>query len=216
MLKCVLWGASGHAKVLASLIDQMGGTVDATLDVNPEVPQILGVKSHRGSDALLQWLSFTQMPEDYTGVICIGGDRGADRLFVVEQFRQAGIQLTPLIHPLAHVDRTACLGVGSHVLAGALLAAEVQVGEGCIINHSVNIDHESTVGDGVHIAPGAVVSGLVRIESCAFVGAGSVILPRLTIGAHATVGAGAVVTRSVAPHTIVVGNPARPLTRGKL
>ncbi|MDY0213475.1 MAG: WxcM-like domain-containing protein, partial [Desulfuromonadaceae bacterium] len=35
------------------------------------------------------------------------------------------------------------------------------------------------------------------------------ILPGITVGENAMVGAGAVVTRSVPPHAIVVGNPAR-------
>ena len=41
------------------------------------------------------------------------------------------------------------------------------------------------------------------------IGAGAVVLPRLQIGDDAMVGAGAVVTRSVPPHAVVVGNPAR-------
>lgn len=43
----------------------------------------------------------------------------------------------------------------------------------------------------------------------ASIGANATILPGLEIGIGALVGAGAVVTRSVPPHAIVVGNPAR-------
>lgn len=44
-----------------------------------------------------------------------------------------------------------------------------------------------------------------------WIGHGALILPGVTIGDGAIVGAGAVVARSVAPYTIVAGNPARPL-----
>ncbi|WP_336486987.1 chloramphenicol acetyltransferase [Methylobacterium nigriterrae] len=46
-----------------------------------------------------------------------------------------------------------------------------------------------------------------------WIGHGAVVLPGRTVGTGAVVGAGAIVTRDVAPYTIVVGNPARPLRR---
>jgi acetyltransferase-like isoleucine patch superfamily enzyme len=53
----------------------------------------------------------------------------------------------------------------------------------------------------------------VRIEDDVFVGPGATILPNVTIGAGAVVAAGSVVTRSVAPLTLVQGNPAKPIAR---
>ena len=44
----------------------------------------------------------------------------------------------------------------------------------------------------------------------ATIGAGAVIVAGVTIGEFAFVAAGSVVTRDVAPHTLVKGNPARP------
>lgn len=51
----------------------------------------------------------------------------------------------------------------------------------------------------------------VRIGHDTWLGHGSTILPGLTVGDGAVVGAGAVVSRDVAPYTIVVGVPARPI-----
>ncbi len=53
----------------------------------------------------------------------------------------------------------------------------------------------------------------VDVGAGAFLGIGSAVLPGVTIGEGAYVGAGAVVTRDVAPHTVVGGNPARVLRR---
>jgi acetyltransferase-like isoleucine patch superfamily enzyme len=53
----------------------------------------------------------------------------------------------------------------------------------------------------------------VRIEDDVFIGPGAVIMPNVTIGAGAVVTAGSVVTRSVAPLTMVQGNPAKPIAR---
>jgi acetyltransferase-like isoleucine patch superfamily enzyme len=53
----------------------------------------------------------------------------------------------------------------------------------------------------------------VVIEEEAYVGPGCIILPNVTIGRGAVVMAGSVVTRSVAPMTVVRGNPAEPIAR---
>ena len=53
----------------------------------------------------------------------------------------------------------------------------------------------------------------VRIEDDVFIGPGAIVMPNVTIGAGAVVTAGSVVTRSVAPLTMVQGNPAKPIAR---
>jgi acetyltransferase-like isoleucine patch superfamily enzyme len=53
----------------------------------------------------------------------------------------------------------------------------------------------------------------VVIDEEAYVGPGSLILPNVTIGRGSVVMAGSVVTRSVAPMTVVRGNPAEPIAR---
>jgi acyl-CoA synthetase (AMP-forming)/AMP-acid ligase II/acetyltransferase-like isoleucine patch superfamily enzyme/acyl carrier protein len=51
----------------------------------------------------------------------------------------------------------------------------------------------------------------VRIEDDAYIGPGVIILPNVTIGKGAVVSAGSVVSRSIPPHTLVRGNPAKPV-----
>lgn len=53
----------------------------------------------------------------------------------------------------------------------------------------------------------------VTIGHDVWIGHGAVVLPGRDIGTGAILGAGAIVTKDVAPYTIVVGNPARPLKR---
>lgn len=212
----VIWGASGHAKVVAGVVRRIGGVISATIDKRPDVPCIFGAPAFRGPNAFEGWLSTVPNPSEYSGVICIGGAHGDERIKVLTQMRNAGLNLSPLIDPNAFVDDSASLGEGSQVLPGAVVAAEASIGNACIINHRASIDHESSIGNGVHVAPGATVCGLVTIDTAAFVGAGSVVLPRLSIGAHARVGAGAVVTRNVASYSTVVGNPAKLINRNQL
>lgn len=85
----------------------------------------------------------------------------------------------------------------------------VTIGNNCQITHCVSI---YTHGGGQAIRAidsNFDVFGKVVIEDWAYIGAYSQIMPGVTIGEGALVAAGSVVTKSVAPHTVVGGNPAR-------
>jgi acetyltransferase-like isoleucine patch superfamily enzyme len=53
----------------------------------------------------------------------------------------------------------------------------------------------------------------IVVEDDAFIGPGAILLPGVTVGRGAVIAAGSVVTSSVAPLTMVQGNPARPIAR---
>lgn len=83
------------------------------------------------------------------------------------------------------------------------------------IGNNVQITNEVSIhthGGGNSIRqehPDFDIFGKVFIEDWAYVGAYSQIMPGVTIGEGALVAAGSIVTKSVAPHTVVGGNPAR-------
>lgn len=205
----VIWGCSGHAKVLASLIKSQDGQIVAFFD-NSRVSSILsGVPIYYGEEGFNAWIQESQSLLNVTGLVAIGGHRGSDRIAIQNIFRTAGLKLEPLIHPTAFICNTATLGEGSQVLAQAVVAADSKLGDVCIINHKASVDHECILGNGVHIAPGAKVCGCVTIGDNVMIGAGSVVLPRLKIGLGSIIGAGAVVTKDVPARSIIVGNPGR-------
>jgi len=80
------------------------------------------------------------------------------------------------------------------------------------------IAHDCVIGDFVTFAPGVMCNGRVVVEDYAYIGAGVIIKEGtldkpLVIGRGAVVGMGAVVTKSVAPGSTVVGNPAMVLMK---
>jgi sugar O-acyltransferase (sialic acid O-acetyltransferase NeuD family) len=211
----VLWGSSGHAKVLAGLIGLRDGRVVATFDNDPRAEPLPGVPLYIGESGFLSW-TVTQDVDGVSGLAAIGGSRGRDRLSIQALFAKHGLQISAVVHPDASVDSTARIGHGTQVLALAVVAAEASVGAACIINHKASVDHECQLADGVHLAPGATLCGLVKVGAGAFIGAGAVVLPRLVIGPDAIIGAGAVVTKDVPAGAVVSGNPARlHINKGK-
>lgn len=115
-----------------------------------------------------------------------------------------------LIDPAATVARSARIGAGGYVNAGAVIGALVFAGDGVLVNRAASIGHHSILGDFVSIGPGATLASNARVGDGAVIGVGAVILPNVGIGAGATVAAGAVVRKAVAAGATVAGNPARP------
>lgn len=209
--KYILWGAAGHALVLAEAISRTGGRVVALVDNDPDaVSPLSGIPVHTGTAGFIRWLE-QESPRGCMlyGLVAIGGNRGQDRIDIQAMMQARGIAFPSLTHPDATVHTGAQIGEGTQVLAKSLIAAGATVGRACIINHRAGVDHECRLGDGVHVAPGATLCGCVTLEDNVLVGAGAVILPRVRVGANSTIGAGAVVIRDVPSNSVVVGNPAR-------
>jgi len=113
---------------------------------------------------------------------------------------------------------------GAQSLRVALHRARgVQIGKNVWIGYDVVLDTSRpfliTLEDGCVLSMRVTVlahfreSTGVKIERDAFVGAGALILPNVVIGQGAVVAAGSVVTLSVAPLTMVQGNPAVPVAK---
>ncbi len=66
---------------------------------------------------------------------------------------------------------------------------------------------------GAHVArslyPDFDCFGPIVVEDDAYIGSGSHIMPGVTIGRGCLVAAGSVVTKSIPPHSVFAGNPAR-------
>lgn len=85
----------------------------------------------------------------------------------------------------------------------------ITIGDHVQVTHGVSI-HTHGGGNAIRKThPDFDVFGKVVIEDWAYIGAYSQIMPGVTIGEGALVAAGSVVTKSVPPHVVVGGNPAR-------
>lgn len=205
----IIWGSAGHAKVLADIVAQQGGLVEALFDNNAEAQAIRkDIPLIIGEQGFLQWLA-TVNPADYRALVAIGGGRGEDRLQLQRLLNSHGVQTSVIQHQSASVSPTASIGAGTQILAQSVVAAEASLGEACIVNHRSSVDHECVIGNGVHLAPGTTLCGCVEIGDFTFVAAGSCVLPRVRIGAGSMIGAGSLVTRDIPEGVVAYGRPAR-------
>lgn len=98
------------------------------------------------------------------------------------------------------------------------VTSNARIGRFFHLNIYSYVAHDCVIGDFVTFAPSVCCNGNVHVGDLAYVGTGAILkhgTPEkpLVIGEGAVIGMGAVVTKDVPPHTTVVGNPARPLTK---
>jgi sugar O-acyltransferase (sialic acid O-acetyltransferase NeuD family) len=110
------------------------------------------------------------------------------------------------------------IGEGAILCPFVTVTSNAKIGRFFHANLYSYIAHDCQIGDFVTFAPNVHCNGSVIIEDYAYIGTGAVLRQGtpdrpLVIGRGAVVGMGAVVTRSVAPGTTVVGNPAAPMER---
>jgi UDP-N-acetylbacillosamine N-acetyltransferase len=205
--KLVIWGASGHALVVADIVRQIGkyeilGFIDDTC------PERMG-RPFCGSVVLggRERLALAAQQGARFAIVAIGDCEA--RLRLAEVVHAHGLRLASAVHPSAVLAPDVQVGAGVVVAAGAVVCPAVTLGENVIVNTSASVDHESQVEDGAHIGPGVRLAGRVNVGRSAFIGAGAVVTPGVHIGARAQIGAGALVLSDVPADVVAYGAPAR-------
>jgi UDP-N-acetylbacillosamine N-acetyltransferase len=205
--KVIIWGASGHALVVADILRLMGDyAIVGYLD---------GVSPHRKG-------------EPFGGAVIIGGQEKLEALIssgvnnlalgvgdCEARIRLAGIalesgfNLITAMHPSAIVASTAHIGAGSVLCAGSVVSPEARLGLAVVVNTCASVDHECVIEDGVHISPGAHLAGRVTVGRGTAVGIGSVARDGIRIGEGCVIGAGTVIVNDLPDHVVAYGVPAR-------
>jgi len=126
---------------------------------------------------------------------------------------------------LAHIRSTARLGANCVIGRNVYVDTNVVIGDRVKIQNNVSVYQGVTIEDEVFVGPCAVFTNDLRpraqnpdwqitptvVRRGASIGANATIVCGIEVGQYAMIAAGCVVTRDVAPHQLVAGNPARPM-----
>jgi UDP-N-acetylbacillosamine N-acetyltransferase len=204
--KLVIWGASGHALVVADIIRSAGAyEIAGFLDDDPGRRGLTFCGSHilGGRDELK-----AACKDGITHAIIAVGDCFA-RVSMAVLARREGFDLATAIHPRAIVASDVLPGAGTVIAAGAVVNPGACLGDNVIVNTCASIDHECVIEDGAHICPGVHLAGRVRIGRMTQVGIGSAIKDRVRVGQGTVIGAGSVVVSDLPDGVVAYGVPAR-------
>lgn len=164
-------GASGHGTVLAD-VALLSGYEKVVFfdDAWPDKTQI-GVWEIVGStDALLHSL------DQFDGcIVGIGNNSIRREKQILLERHQA--PLITLIHPSAVISAFATVGLGSTIMANAVINPFAKVAQGCIVNTAATIDHDCIIGAFCHLSPGVNLAGGVCILNESWIGIGAIVQP---------------------------------------
>jgi len=195
-IKVILYGASGHGKVIADLLMAAHYEVVAFFDDNPKEEKLLSIPVYHSSKL-----------EEYieTGMILsIGNNK------IRKKIAAAGTKaFLKGIHPTAILSPIHQIGEGSVIMAGVIVNPQVTIGKHCIINTGAIVEHDCFIDDFAHLSPGVSLAGNVTIGEGTHVGIGATVIQGIKIGKWATIGAGTVVIRDVPDYAVVVGVPGK-------
>ncbi|MDP9171850.1 MAG: acetyltransferase [Acidobacteriota bacterium] len=207
MPKIFIWGASGHAKVVAEIVRLTGrceiaGFVD---DTPSAAATFLGLPVFHH----MHELPAASAADPVLAVVAVGDCRA--RMRIAQKLEEHGLKLSSAVHPQAVVSAGASLGDGTVVMAGAVVNPGAVLGTNVIVNTGATIDHDCSIADGVHVGPGAHLGGWVTVGRGTWLGIGAIVRDRVTIGKGAVIGAGAVVVCDIPDHVMALGVPAKPV-----
>jgi acetyltransferase EpsM len=198
----ILFGASGHAKVVLEAWVASGGSVSKILDDNRSIRELSGFPvsaDYNNSDF-----------RDQRMIISIGSN-----ILRKQVAERIPAKYTSVIHPSAQVSSSSRIGIGSVLMAGVVVNADAIIGNHVIANTGCVVEHDCVIGHFAHLSPNSTLCGSVRVGEGTHIGAGATIIQGITIGQWATIGAGSVIIEDVPDYAVVVGVPGKVIRTNK-
>ena len=193
MKTIIIYGASGHGKVVASIARSCNLIIDSFIDDDHNLTEFMGYDVHQ------------QNKEHLPVVLGIGNNK--TRRSIVKRgehsFYEAVIDNTSVIRTNHGI------GEGTVIAAAVIINPDAIIGKHAIINTAAVIEHDCNIGNYAHISPNATLSGGVSVGEGAHIGSGAVVIPGISIGKWSVIGAGSVIIDDVPDYATVVGNPGR-------
>jgi sugar O-acyltransferase (sialic acid O-acetyltransferase NeuD family) len=117
------------------------------------------------------------------------------------------------VHPTAYVSKSAVLGYGCIVMANATIKNNVELGTCNFVNSNVNIGHDCKIGNDNFFAAHVCLGSSITVGNRNFFGLNSSVRTPAVIGDYNRIGMCANVLNDVDRDLVLVGNPARVLTK---
>lgn len=209
MQKIIVFGASGHAKVVIDILEKSGRWEIVGIVDGKQSGAAGSVFGHDilGADEDLPGI--VEKMDVVHGIIAVGDNFLRNRIHQKILNLCPGFKFGTAVHPDSSIARGVTIGDGTVIMAGAVINSDAKVGRFCIVNTNASLDHDSHLDDFASLAPGAVLGGNVTVGPFSAVSLGAMVKHGVTIGGHAVVGAGSIVMRDVPGLSVSYGQPCR-------
>jgi sugar O-acyltransferase (sialic acid O-acetyltransferase NeuD family) len=203
MSEIILYGASGHAKVIIDIIEQAGiHTIIGLVDDTGSATNLMGYQVVGEIGTFLE-------KGIRAGLVAVGDNWLRNKLATKILEKCDDFEFVTAIHPSVNTARDTIIGKGAVVMAGASINSGTRIGNHCIINTGSNIDHECCVHHFASLAPGVTLGGNVTVGEYTAIGLGASVIQKVTVGSHSVIGAGSVVLNDMGSNLTAYGNPCK-------
>ena len=112
------------------------------------------------------------------------------RLNCYKKLLNLNFKIPTIKSPNSYLSKYSVVGNGCIIMHGAIINANVDIGENNIINSKSLIEHDTKIGNNCHISTGAIINGGVLIEDNCFIGSGAIIYNNIKISKNSIIPAG--------------------------
>lgn len=216
MNNIIIFGASGHAKVVIDIVEKerkykIAGIVEKINSY--ECHDIFGYKILGTDEDVPTLISKHSI---VGGIVAIGDNFIRKKIVDNLEKLSPDFKFITSIHPSANIGRDVIIADGTVIMAGVTINTCCSIGSHCIVNTNSSLDHDSCMGDFSSLGPNAVIGGNARIGSFTVIGIGATLIHGVQIGEHTVIGAGATVIRDIGSYNIAYGTPARIIRERKI
>ena len=191
-MKLALFGYGGHAKEVASQIDD----------------SIVFFVDDKYADGISKPIS-TFDPNEYMMMVAVADSK--DRYDIVQRLPKETKYFT-YIHPTALImSDDIKIGDGTFIGAYSILTTNINIGNHALLNRGNHIGHDTNIGSYFSAMPGAIVSGNVTIYDMVYMGTNSSIKEKLSIHSLVTIGSNAAVVKNIESSGTYVGVPVKKI-----
>lgn len=198
--KVMIFGASGHAKVIADIIIKSKDILVGFLDDGIEKgTKVLGYEVLGRCEECVQY-------QDVEFIIGIGSNQ--IRKEIASKYQ---LKWYTAIHPQAIIGMDVKIDGGTVIMAQSVINSSANIGKHCIVNTGTIVEHDTLINDYVHLSPNTTICGNVHIGECTHIGANATVINNLNVTSNSIVGAGSVVIQDIKERGTYAGVPAKKL-----
>ena len=201
MKDLIIIGAGGHGRVIADIAQKLGVYETISFLDDGDAKETMGLPIVGKTFDIEKYVN--------AGDIFVAIGNSKVRRDFIERLLAMGAKVPTLIHPSAIIGACVEIGVGTAIMAGAVINPCSKIGKGVIINTCSSIDHDCIIGDYCHIAVGVHVAGTVSLGKNVWLGAGATIKNNVNVCEDCMIGAGAVVVKDITESGTYIGVPAK-------
>ena len=202
--RAIVYGASGHGKVVADILQACGTEIEGFVDDDPlKSREMFGLKILGDAKYLIERVGRGRV------AVALGIGDNFDRRLVAERCIAANVRLLTAVHPSATVAASAKIAPGVVIMAHAVVNVDAVIQLGAIINTGAIVEHDCKVGKFAHLSPKVAIGGHAQIGDLSWLGIGVAVIPKVQVGTGSIVGAGATVVTDVEDWVVAIGTPAR-------